>query len=114
MAVISNMVFAYRVALHESTQESPFFLLYGRDARTPTETALTQCRTPYQVDISDYKSEMTESTCKFPGLPFLSTRHMDHYSVPNLPIAFFTLLIILQFLLSLGLLNMRVGKVPSI
>ena len=52
------VMFAYRVAVHESTQESPFFLLYGRDARTPTETALTQCRTPYQVDLSDYRAEM--------------------------------------------------------
>lgn len=56
------VMFAYRVAVHESTQES-FFLLYGRDARTATETALTQCRTPYQVDISDYKSE----TCRMHG-----------------------------------------------
>ena len=52
------VMFAYRVAVHESTQESPFFLLYGRDARTPTETSLTQCRTPYQVDLSDYRAEM--------------------------------------------------------
>ena len=39
------VVFAYCVAVHESPQESPFFSLYGRDAQTPTETALTQCRT---------------------------------------------------------------------
>ena len=32
--------------------------LYGQDARTPTETALSQPRTPYQVDLSDYKMEM--------------------------------------------------------
>lgn len=47
------VMLAYRVAVQESTQESPFFLLYGRDLRTPTETALSQPRTPYQVDISD-------------------------------------------------------------
>ena len=52
------LLFAYRVAVQESTQDSPYFLLYGRDARTPTETALSQPRTPYQVDLSDYKTEL--------------------------------------------------------
>ena len=52
------LLFAYRVAVQESTQDSPYFLLYGRDARTPTETALSQPRTPYQVDLADYKMEM--------------------------------------------------------
>ena len=52
------VMLAYRVAVQESTQESPFFLVYGRDPRTPTETALSQPRTPYQVDISDYKTEL--------------------------------------------------------
>ena len=51
-------MFAYRVAVQESTQDSPFFLLYGRDPRTPTETALSQPTTPYQVDLSDYKMEL--------------------------------------------------------
>ena len=51
-------MFAYRVSVQESTQDSPFYMLYGRDPRTPTETALSQPRTPYQVDLSDYKMEM--------------------------------------------------------
>ena len=55
---IPYLMFAYRVAVQESTQDSPFFLLYGRDPRTPTETALSQPTTPYQVDLSDYKMEL--------------------------------------------------------
>ena len=52
------MRFAYGVAVQESTQESPFFLLYGRDPRVPTETALTQPSTPYQVEFPDYRAEL--------------------------------------------------------
>lgn len=37
---------AYRVSAQESTRESPFFLLYGRDARVPTETVLKHHRNP--------------------------------------------------------------------
>ena len=49
------VLFAYRVAVQESTQASPFYLLYGREPRTPTESALSQ---PYQIDFPDYCSEM--------------------------------------------------------
>ena len=35
------VLFAYRAAAQESSQESPFFLMYGRDPRLPTETALS-------------------------------------------------------------------------
>ena len=52
------VLFAYRVAVQESTQASPFYLLYGREPRTPTESALSQPRTPYQIDFPDYCSEM--------------------------------------------------------
>ena len=55
---IPYLLFAYRVAVQESTQESPFFLLYGRDPRVPTETALTQPSTPYQVEFPDYRAEL--------------------------------------------------------
>ena len=52
------LLFAYRVAVQESTQMSPFYLLYGREPRVPTETALNQPRTVYQIDFPDYCSEL--------------------------------------------------------
>ena len=52
------VLFAYRASVHESTRESPFYLLYGRDPRLPTETALCQPTTKYQVDIQDYRTEL--------------------------------------------------------
>ena len=51
---IPYVLYAYRTSVQESTKESPFFLLYGRDARLPTEAALTQPCTCYQVDIDDF------------------------------------------------------------
>ena len=52
------VLFAYRASLQESTKESPFFLLYGRDPRVSTSTVLTSRKSLYAVDIDDYKSEL--------------------------------------------------------
>ena len=54
------MLYAYRVTAQESTKESPFFLLYGRDARQPVEEALDCPTTAYMVDLDDYKSELVQ------------------------------------------------------
>ena len=56
---LQQLLFAYRVKPHDSSGESPFFLLYGRDARCPTETAISQPLSLYQVDIDDDRSEVT-------------------------------------------------------
>ena len=53
------LLFAYRVTIQESTKESPFYLLYGRDPRLPTENALSMPTTPYMVDLEDYRTELT-------------------------------------------------------
>ena len=58
------LLFAYRVSAQESTRESPFFLLYGRDARTPTSTVLFYARSPYAVDIDDFKADMLSELSK--------------------------------------------------
>ena len=41
------ILFAYRVAVQESTQMSPLYLLYGREPRVPTETALSKPHAVY-------------------------------------------------------------------
>ena len=52
------LLFAYRVSAQASTRESPFFLMHGRDARVPTETVIIHVRSPYAVDVSDYKDAL--------------------------------------------------------
>ena len=58
---LAHILFAYQVSPQESTHESPFFLLYGRDAQFHTEAALTHPKTQYQVDLDDYKTELVGS-----------------------------------------------------
>ena len=52
------LIFTYHTKPHDSTGESPFYFLCGRDTRIPTELALSTERTPYQVDIDDYQTEL--------------------------------------------------------
>jgi len=53
------VVYAYRISVQESTKESPFFLLYGRDPALLTLDALSRECFPYMVDLNDYKTELT-------------------------------------------------------
>ena len=52
------VLYAYRVTVQESTRESPFFLLYGRDPALPTLDALSHEHTPYLIYLDDYKTEL--------------------------------------------------------
>ena len=52
------LLFVYRVSAQESTKESPFFLLFGRNPRLPTESVLTQPRSMYTIDLDDYKTAL--------------------------------------------------------
>ena len=58
---LSYLLFAYHASVHESTKESLFHLLYGRDPRLPSEATLNQPSSPYVVDSSDYRVELTSS-----------------------------------------------------
>ena len=57
-------LFAYWSYIQESTRESPFFLVYGRDPRLPTETVLSKPVSPYTVDIEDYRKELARARAK--------------------------------------------------
>ncbi len=52
------VLFAYRASRQESTGESPFFLLYGRDPRLPTELQLDAPSTRIEYDLDTYKGEV--------------------------------------------------------
>lgn len=52
------VLFAYRCSMQESTGESPFFMLYGRDPQLPTEQALSKPIDRCYLDADDYKSEL--------------------------------------------------------
>ena len=50
------VLFAYRTSIHESTQETPFFLMHGRQPVLPIEAALCPPTLSYS-SADDYKEE---------------------------------------------------------
>lgn len=54
------VLFAYRASRQESTQESPFFLLYGRDPQLPTDSALDAPVERCHPDLRSYRQELVE------------------------------------------------------
>ena len=48
------MLFSYRACQQQSTQESPFYLLYGQDPRLPTEAVLSPAKTQIVMDLKEY------------------------------------------------------------
>ena len=54
--------------MQNSTMESPFFLLYGRDTRLPTETALTAPIPQAEVDLVTYTEQVVQGLTEAWGL----------------------------------------------
>ena len=55
------VLLAYRCSVQESTGESPFFMLYGRDPQLPPEEALSKPVDRCYLDADDYKSELVRN-----------------------------------------------------
>ena len=50
---LSYILFAYRASQQQSTSESPFYLLYGRDPRLLTDTALSPPCTREHINLKE-------------------------------------------------------------
>lgn len=51
-------LFAYRTSMQESTKETPFYLMYGRDAYLPTDTMLYGRPAAPPTNDEEYKSDL--------------------------------------------------------
>ena len=61
------VLFAYRTAVQASTCESPFFLMYGCDARLPTATDITTTTECDLVDLSDFAESRAKKKAHSPN-----------------------------------------------
>lgn len=52
------VLFAYRASQQQSTLESPFYLLYGRDPRLPTDAVLCPVKAKKLVGLQEYGQEL--------------------------------------------------------
>ena len=57
--------FTYRASLPESTKESPFYLLYGRDPRLPTTLGLDSMQLQQEQDLTNLDTYKEEVALKF-------------------------------------------------
>ena len=71
---IPSCLFAYRNAVHASTGETPFYLMYLRDSHMPSDIKWEKPRTQY-LDVADYKTVMLERLEKAWGRAELKMRY---------------------------------------
>ena len=56
--ILPYVLYAYRTSIHAATGDTPFYLMYGRDAINPTDIALREGLNPAYADDFDFKLAM--------------------------------------------------------
>ena len=69
---IPYALFTYRTAVQSSTNETPFYLMYGRDPRLPIDVSLLKARETYS-DINDYRGVIADR--------LLAARQLTHDNI---------------------------------
>ena len=59
MSICHTYCLLIDLAVKESAQQIPFFLLYGWDVQIPTDSVLAYSHSPYAVDLKDYKEDLS-------------------------------------------------------
>ena len=56
--LLPYVLYAYRTAVHSSTGETPFYLMFGRDAMSPTDQLWMKCPEIEYTDTPDFRDLM--------------------------------------------------------
>ena len=89
--LIPYVLYAYRTAVHESTKDTPFYLMFGRDALTPTDAVLQELPSPLYADTEDFKLTMHDRlqkawTTAVQNIAASQSKAITHY--PSKPASF--------------------------
>lgn len=59
-SLVDNVLFAYRTSRQDSTRFTPFYLMYGREAKLPIDASVQQRETSDEQPLEDKIAKLTE------------------------------------------------------
>ena len=81
--MLDYCLFAYRTTVNEILNETPFFLLYGRDALLPSDLLFrTKNNSPEERSVMDYKLELVKTLRKaYDDISVRRERYVNDYKL---------------------------------
>ena len=62
--MLNNVLFVYRISFSLVLNDSPFFLLYGRDAVLPQDLSIIPNKSPVEESKEETEEEYKKKCCK--------------------------------------------------